>query len=57
MKSAVVGMFVGAGISSYYWPTWGGFFLEPVAVSAGEGRIMTAIYFVGAALLWFVNEK
>lgn len=56
MKTYITAAFVGAGIGNYYWPGWNWFFADSVAMSASDGRITAAIYFVGAAVIWYMRE-
>ena len=57
MKRNVALGFTGAGVASYYFPGFGGIFFENANVTAGEGRITSAILLVGAAILWFMPER
>jgi hypothetical protein len=57
MKRTIAGAFAGVGIASYYWPSFAGMLVADVAVTAGEGRIAAAVYFLGAAVLWFMPER
>ena len=54
-KGAAIGLFI-MGISSYYDPGFSGIFHDHVQISAGDGRIMAAIYIVGAAIVWFMPQ-
>ena len=49
-------LFVVAGGVSWFWPgTIAGLLFQTVTVTAREGRIVGAIFMVGAAILWFVR--
>jgi hypothetical protein len=47
--------FIVAGIMSYFWPGFNGYFFPPSEISAGDGRIVASILLVGAAILWFIR--
>jgi len=55
-KGVAVSLFV-AGCSIWYAPGFNGIFFDPVAVTPGEGRIASAIFIVGAAILWFMPQS
>jgi hypothetical protein len=58
MNSQTVAVcFIVAGVTSWSYPAFNGFLFEAASVSAGEGRIVGAIFLVGAALLWFAPRK
>jgi hypothetical protein len=42
---------------SWFAPEFSGVMFDDAAVSAGEGRIISAILLVGAAILWFMPER
>lgn len=48
-KNGVAVLFAGIGVASWIWPTFNGILFEPSQVSVGEGRIIAAIFIVGAA--------
>ncbi|PHS23476.1 MAG: hypothetical protein COA84_11130 [Robiginitomaculum sp.] len=50
--AVVLGM---AGVMSWYWPTYNGFWSPPVDVSVGEGHIIGAIFIVGGMIVWFLR--
>ena len=50
---AVASGFLGAGLMSWIAPEFSGFFFDSTDVTTGEGRIIGAIFLVGAALVWF----
>jgi hypothetical protein len=49
-------LFLG-GCLSWYSPGFSGALFEPVSMSAGEGRIVGAIFIVGAAVVWFMPQS
>jgi hypothetical protein len=52
-KGVAVGLFVAACLNLYS-PGFNGIFFDPVKISVGEGRIIAAIFIVGAAVVWFM---
>ena len=54
-KSLAVGFAI-AGVSSWLWPSFNGYFLSPSNVSVGDGHITGAIFFVGAGIVWFLRS-
>jgi hypothetical protein len=54
-KGIAAGLFV-AGCFSAYAPGFNGLLRDAVHISAGEAQIITAIYFVGAAIVWFMPQ-
>jgi len=42
-----------AGVTSWYAPGFNGFWSDASDVSDGEGRIVGAIFTVGAIIVWF----
>jgi hypothetical protein len=58
MNSQTVAVILAAaGATSWSYPTFNGFLFDAASVSAGEGRIVGAIFLVGAAHLWFTHKK
>lgn len=51
-RAAALGLLI-AGLTSWYAPGFNGFWSAPSEVTDGEGRIVGAIFLVGALLLWF----
>jgi len=56
MNKGVAAVLLIMGCSSWFAPGFSGIFFDPVNVSAGEGRIMAAVYLVGAAIVWFMPQ-
>lgn len=56
-KQAVAIGFAVFSIVSWFAPGFSGVMFADAAVSAGEGRIISTILLVGAALLWFMPER
>jgi hypothetical protein len=46
-----------SALSVWFFPGWNGFLFESSNVTAGEGRIMAAIFFVGGLLLWYLTPE
>jgi hypothetical protein len=60
MSGIMIGIVVGfalAGFMSRYIPGFNGFAFSPSPMSAGEGRIVAAIFLVGAAVIGFMPDK
>ena len=57
MNRAIAIGFVGAGMISWFLPGFNGYLFEPSVISAGDGRIVGAIFLVGAAIVWFVRPE
>jgi hypothetical protein len=51
----VAAAFIMAGTMAWFWPRFGGLLFDPPDVTDGEGRIVGAILYVGAAILWFMQ--
>jgi hypothetical protein len=47
--------FLVMAVANWYWPRFNGVFFETSDVTDGEGRIIAAVFAVGAAILWFMN--
>jgi hypothetical protein len=56
-KTAMSIGFAIAGLTSWYDPSFNGFLSEGTSISAGDGRIVGAIFFIGAAVVWFMPER
>jgi hypothetical protein len=56
-SQTVAALFLTGGLVSWTYPTFNGFLFEAANVSAGEGRIVGAIFLVAAAHLWFMHKK
>jgi hypothetical protein len=48
-------IFLILGLLNWFWPNFPGGF-APASISAGEGRIVGAIFLVGAGIIW-CNSK
>lgn len=55
-QAIAIGLAVYSAVS-WYAPGFGGVLFDEVEVSTGEGRIISAILLVGAAILWFMPER
>lgn len=55
MNRAVATGFAVAGILSWLWPGFDGFFSSTAEIGAGESRIIGSIFMVGAAVVWFIR--
>ena len=51
-KTSVSIVFVVCGLLSWLWPNFNGILFEPSIVSVGEGRIVGALFLVGAAIIY-----
>lgn len=57
MKKALsIGLFIGA-VGNFLSPGYNGALFEATKMSAGEGQILSAVLFIGAAILWFMPSK
>jgi hypothetical protein len=56
MKRGIALSFAAMGLSNYFWPGTNGWFDRPIAMTAAEARIVLAILWVGAAILWYMPE-
>lgn len=56
MNKGIAGGLLVAGILSWYDPGFNGFWAEASNVSAGDGRIIGAIFIVGAAIVFFQRD-
>ena len=57
MNRTVATFLAAAGFTSWIAPGFNGAFFDAVQVSDGEGRIVGAIFIVGAAIVWFLPER
>jgi uncharacterized protein YjeT (DUF2065 family) len=56
LMRALAIVFAVAGVVSGFWPgTISGLLFHTVTVTAREGRIIGALFIVGAAILWFIR--
>jgi hypothetical protein len=55
MNKTIAVFFLIAGLTSWMWPGFNGFVASPSDISAGEGRIVGAVFFVGASIVWFLR--
>jgi hypothetical protein len=55
MNRTVAAVFAVIGGIAWHWPGYNGFFFPPSDISIGDSRIMSAIFLVGAAIVWFVR--
>jgi hypothetical protein len=56
MNRQIAIAFAVIGATSWYWPGFNGVFFSPTDISAGDGRIIAAIFLVGAAVVWFIRS-
>ncbi|SDN27437.1 hypothetical protein SAMN05216196_1011 [Lutimaribacter pacificus] len=56
MNKAISGGFAVLGLMSWYDPGFNGFWLDPSDVSDGDGRIVAAVFLVGAAIVFFQRD-
>jgi hypothetical protein len=54
-RGIAVGFFV-MGLTNYFWPGTNGWWDPPIQMTAAEARIVLAILWVGAAVLWYMPE-
>lgn len=47
----------GLGLVYWVYPGFSGLLFSDAAVTDGEGRIVGAIFIVGASQLWFMNKR
>lgn len=55
MRNTIVVAFIAAGAVSWLWPGYAGVFVERQPISVGEGHIIGAIFFVGAAIVGYLR--
>jgi hypothetical protein len=56
-RPLAIGLIVAAAFQ-WFFPGWNGVYFDASNVTAGEARIIAAIFFVGGLLLWYlVPEK
>ena len=57
-KKSWAGLLFFLGVLSYYFPHFNGLFSAPsLDVTSGDARIVSAIYIVGALLLWYLPSE
>lgn len=54
-KGIAIGFAI-AGLTSWMWPGFNGFFFQPSNISLGDGRIVGAIFISAAGIIWFLNQ-
>jgi hypothetical protein len=58
MPAKVFGaILIGLAVVERAWPGWNGFVFEPAQITAGEVRIICAIYIVGGFILLCMPTK
>ena len=45
-------------LGAWYFPQWNGFLFESSGdITSGDGRVVSAIFFVGGLLLWYLPKE
>jgi hypothetical protein len=57
MNKSVSGILAVFGFMNWNFPGSNGFFFAADTMSVGDGRIVGAIFMVGAAIVWFLPPR
>lgn len=55
-KALAIGMLV-ASMDEYFWPGFNGLWSTPSVISLGESQILSAVYLIGALVLWCMPQR
>ncbi|RUV93548.1 MULTISPECIES: DUF202 domain-containing protein [unclassified Mesorhizobium] len=56
-RSSIAIAFFGFGVVNWCWPGFDGWFFPAASVSVGDGRIVGAIFIVGAGVVWVLQRQ